>query len=321
MRFTYYLFILFLFLSCAEKPFVPEEAVLARVGEKFITIQDFIRRAEYTIRPDYCRQDNYIHKKIVLNSLIAEKLASLEFEKLNSEFQSKDAEEYFRGRREQAMRQTMYFEEYFEKVSISPEIVQSNLKMASRKVDLQFLNLPDTNVARKVQELDKKGVPFDSIHSAIWGGNAPNKEIGWFDREQEYVHKAVFATNVKKGDLLGPFLTDENTYVLLKINGWTENIPITSFDQNLLWEDIDEKLTESKAKKEYLSCVQKLMSNKKINFNTEIFYQYAEHAADYFFKMDSAKKKMFNKALWNDPEIDNNSFSYINLSRSFQISF
>ena len=123
MRFTNYLFILFLFLSCAEKPFVPEEAVLARVGEKFITIQDFIRRAEYTIRPDYCRQDNYIHKKIVLNSLIAEKLASLEFEKLNSEFQSKDSEEYFRGRREQAMRQTMYFEEYFEKVSISPEIV------------------------------------------------------------------------------------------------------------------------------------------------------------------------------------------------------
>ena len=97
---------------------------------------------------------------------------------------------------------------------------------------------------------------------------------------------------------------------MLKINGWTENIPITSFDQNLLWEDIDEKLTESKAKKEYLSWVQKLMSNKKINFNKEIFYQYAEHAADYFFKMDSAKKKMFNKALWNDPEIDNNSFSY-----------
>ena len=131
MRFTYYLFILFLFFNCAEKPFVPEEAVLARVGKKFITIQDFIRRAEYTIRPDYCRQDNYIHKKIVLNSLIAEKLASLEFEKLNSEFQSKDVEEYFRGRREQAMRQTMYFEEYFEKVSISPEIVQSNLIMAS----------------------------------------------------------------------------------------------------------------------------------------------------------------------------------------------
>ena len=89
MRFTYFLFILFLFLSCA-KTSVPEEVILARVGEKLITIQDFIRRSEYTIRPDYCRQDNYIHKKIVLNSLIAEKLTSLEFEKQNSKFQSKD---------------------------------------------------------------------------------------------------------------------------------------------------------------------------------------------------------------------------------------
>ena len=182
--------------------------------------------------------------------------------------------------------------------------------MASRRVNLQFLNLPDESIAKKVQELDRKGVAFDSIHSAIWGGKAPNKEIGWFDREKEYIHKAVFDTNVKKGDLLGPFLTDENTHVLLKINSWTESVPLTSSDQNLLWKDIDEKLTENKAKKEYLLWVQELMSNKKINFNSEIFYKYAEHAADYFFKMDSAKKQMFNQVLWDDPEIDNNSFSY-----------
>ena len=310
MRFTYFLFILFLVLSCSKKPSAPEEVILARVGEKLITIQDFIRRSEYTIRPDYCRQDNYIHKKVVLNSLIAEKLTSLEFERQNSEFQFKDSEKYFRGRREQAMRQVLYFDEYFSKINISPDKVQNNLKMASRKVNLQFLNLPDKSIARKVQELDKQGVPFDSIHTVIWGGKAPKKEIGWFDREQEYIHKAVFATNVKKGDLLGPFITDENTYVLLKINGWTESVPVTSSDQNLLWKDIEEKLTEDKAKKEYLSWVQELMSNKKINFNSEIFYKYSEHAADYFFKMDSAKKQMFNQVLWDDPEIDNNSFSY-----------
>ena len=58
MRFTYFLFILFLVLSCSKKPSAPEEVILARVGEKLITIQDFIRRSEYTIRPDYCKQDN-----------------------------------------------------------------------------------------------------------------------------------------------------------------------------------------------------------------------------------------------------------------------
>ena len=41
--------------------------------------------------------------------------------------------------------------------------------MASRRVNIQFLNLPDTSIVRKVQELDYQGIPFDSIHSAIWG--------------------------------------------------------------------------------------------------------------------------------------------------------
>ena len=67
MRSIQFLIILFLILSCAENTSVPEEVILARVGDKLITIQDFIRRSEYTIRPDYCRQDNYIHKKIILN--------------------------------------------------------------------------------------------------------------------------------------------------------------------------------------------------------------------------------------------------------------
>jgi len=58
--------------------------ILAVVGDRIITSQDFIRRAEYSIRPLYCRQSNYIHKKIILNSLIAEKLFAIEAEKVQS---------------------------------------------------------------------------------------------------------------------------------------------------------------------------------------------------------------------------------------------
>ena len=72
MRYAYRIAFLFtFFFSCTqnnEQHQISEEVVLARVGHEVITIQDFIRRAEYAIRPDYCRQDNYIHKKIVLNS-------------------------------------------------------------------------------------------------------------------------------------------------------------------------------------------------------------------------------------------------------------
>ena len=71
----------FCFIGCSVQPKIPEEQILARIGSSIITTQDFIRRAEYTLRPAYCRQANYVHKKIVLNSLIAEKLTAMEFDK------------------------------------------------------------------------------------------------------------------------------------------------------------------------------------------------------------------------------------------------
>ena len=108
---------LFIFLfSCAKQDLeyskIPEDVVVARIGPEVITIQDFIRRSEYTIRPKYCRQDNYIHKKIILNSLIGEKLTSIEQEKQNIEISAENLDTYFKGRREQAMRQMFYAKEF-----------------------------------------------------------------------------------------------------------------------------------------------------------------------------------------------------------------
>ena len=85
MRHLFCILLTFFLTNCLDKQktTVDNSLVLAKVGSKHITIQDFIRRAEYTIRPKYCRGANYIHKKIILNSLIAEKMLSLEIEKNN----------------------------------------------------------------------------------------------------------------------------------------------------------------------------------------------------------------------------------------------
>ena len=48
--------------------------ILVEINDRVITKNDFIIRSEYTIRPSYCKSNNQIHKKIILNSLIAEKL-------------------------------------------------------------------------------------------------------------------------------------------------------------------------------------------------------------------------------------------------------
>ncbi len=141
-----HLIIIFGLFSCSSR--VPENDldILAKVGDRIITKQDFIRRAEYSIRPLYCRQANYINKKIILNSLIAEKLFALEAEKTkvdlldNSLFQS-----FVLGRSEQAMRQLHYYDEYYKQVELDSTAVLNAYKLAGRTVDITFINLPDLN--------------------------------------------------------------------------------------------------------------------------------------------------------------------------------
>lgn len=316
MRYAYRIAFLFtFFFSCAqnnEQHQISDEVVLARIGPEVITIQDFIRRAEYAIRPDFCRQDNYIHKKIVLNSLIGEKLTALEQVKYAIETEEDDLDSYFKGRKEQAMRQLFYAKEFYSKVTIPDQEASEAFKLAGRRVKLKFLNLPDMEIVNKIKQLDSSGISLDSIYQVLWSGEAPSKEMTWFDRENQELHDAVFNQNIKKGQMLGPFRTDDDTFMLLKITGWTDKIEITESDRELLWRDVQERLKEKKSKKEYLSWVSGLMQGKEMNLNSDVFYDYAEKASEYFFKMDSIKKNMLNQALWDDIEFDTNSFNVDN---------
>ena len=159
----------FCFIRCTVETAGSELNVLAKVGSRTITLQDFIRRAEYSIRPLYCRQANYIHKKIILNSLIAEKLLALEAEKAKidlldySFFQS-----FIRGRSEQAMRQLHYYEKFYKQVELDSAAVLNAYKLAGRTVDITFLNFPDLNSANTIKNLAMEGMSLDSAYAMIY---------------------------------------------------------------------------------------------------------------------------------------------------------
>ena len=75
------------------------------VGDKVITKKDFLRRSEYAIRPSYCKSNGDIDKKIILNSLIAEKLFAIENSKnimIDNEISN-----FINGIKEQTMRKVM----------------------------------------------------------------------------------------------------------------------------------------------------------------------------------------------------------------------
>ena len=80
------------------------DQIIARVGDKVITAQDSIERAEYTPRPLYCRGNSSTDKRIILNSLIGEKLFSMEMKK----DVPIEIDKYLTGRRNQKMREVLF---------------------------------------------------------------------------------------------------------------------------------------------------------------------------------------------------------------------
>ena len=115
------------------------------------------------------------------------------------------------------MRQLFYTKEFYSKVTIPDQEANEAFELAGRRVKLKFLNLPDMEIVNKIKQLDSSGVSLDSIYQVLWSGEAPSKEMTWFDRENQEFHDAVFSQNIKKGQMLGPFRTDDNTFMLLKL--------------------------------------------------------------------------------------------------------
>ena len=103
------LILLLAFIACSKDSSsnISSVDILAKVGDKIITLDDYYNRAEYTIRPLYCKGNLYIHKKIILNNLIAEKLLSLDSEMNDYKINSKALESFIKGRKEQAMRKML----------------------------------------------------------------------------------------------------------------------------------------------------------------------------------------------------------------------
>ena len=135
--------IIFMAVNCSA-PHADKETLLVRVGEKTISKNEFIRRAEYTIRPAYCRRDNYIHRKIILNSLIAEKLLALEAGENLPILENKRFQAYMRGRKEQAMRQLLYHDAFYQRTKVASRDTRERMDLVSRRYSIEYVSLEDS---------------------------------------------------------------------------------------------------------------------------------------------------------------------------------
>lgn len=289
-------------ISCSsrKKSAVKNEKILAIAAGRKITVDEFIRRAEYTIRPDYCSQDNYIHKKIVLNSLIAEKLFSAEAGRENRLERNENFQDYLKGRREQAMRQLFYTSDFYYKVKLKKQETLNKYNLSRRKYRIAYYTIKDEFVLKDVEKKFQQGKDFNEIFFENGGiGDIPAREVSMKDGEHEVIIDALFTAPLKKGEVFGPLEIEENYNIFIKILGLRETVLITENQKEQRLKDIKELLRKFKANKEYYNFVGNVMKNKKMEFNPDIFYKLAELVVPYYMKSDKQKEEAFNRKFWN----------------------
>lgn len=290
-------------ISCRQEQNPDSTAIIvAKVGDKIITKADFIRRAEYTLRPNYCKSDSYIHRKIVLNSLIAEKLLALEAGDSNGLSQSGEFQLYIQGRKEQAMRQYHYYREAVSKVALTPEEVQKVANSVGRTYRVAYFSIKNDSLAGIINnELQRNAFTFEQIYKSIGGkGRIPEREISWENYEHETILNALYSEQLQVNQVLGPLKIDANNFIVLKVQKWIDRPPISEAQLQQRLSDVKEYLISQKAWASYRNYVAQLMRGKRVEFNKPVFAKLLEVVGPVYMASAAEKEAAFNQNFWHN---------------------
>ena len=143
---------------------------------------------------------------------------------------------------------------------------------------------------------------LSEIYDGIWSGEVPSKEINFFDKEPDVIHRQLFRDQIEKGQIIGPFANDDGSYLIMKVIEWKDEFTITEKEQKIRWNDTRDMVKEKMAKKEYLSYIEEIMAGHTIVFNPDVFDQYAYEASKVYLNDVEIKKQAISKARWEDIE-------------------
>lgn len=300
------LFALFVFgvlhlVACSprDEPPPQQETLVVRVGDRTISVNEFIRRAEYTIRPVYCRGDYPVHKKIILNSLIAEKLFALEEGDDSPILRHEEMQLYLQGRKEQAMRQWFYYKEAYEPVKLDTGEVRRVYRVAGRKYRIGYYSFSDSARAGEIAARLRDGsMAFEDLLRVADSLESVPERIVEFDKpEHDRVHEALYSRPLQKGEIVGPLHIDDK-HLVIKVLGWTESLALTDQQIRRRWQDVSERLKSRYAEQRYLHIVADLMRGKRVEFAPQTFRRLVAVVAPSYIRTHEMKKQAFNEHFW-----------------------
>lgn len=264
--------------------------VIARVGDRTITRDEFIQRAEYTPRPPYCRGISGLDRKIILNSLLAEKMLALEAGGSSPLAQNPRYQRFIQGRTEQAMRQVLVHEEGISQVVLDTAEVHRIFRNAGRTYRVEFITLATDSAARVASTLLRGAGGFERVGKELARlDSIPVHEVSWSAAEMPAARMAIFAGTVRSGDIIGPIAAGEEGHLVMRVKGWTDRVAVTDADVRDRQTNIEDVLRIDRAEDVYAGFIAKVMHGRKMEFDRPVFEQLANILGAFYFGVNREK--------------------------------
>jgi hypothetical protein len=298
-------------VTLLDLPPVDTSKILARIDGKTILVDEFIRRAEYTVRPQYAKGNGGIEKKIILNSLLAEKMLSLEAGKENEFMKNESFQRMLQGRKEQLMRNVMYYAEGTSKAQLDTVMIRREYEVAGRTYRVEYFTIPNDSIAAAVKHiLDTSATSFAGIYYAMTGRDSlPQREVKWMSRESKEVRNVLFRDRPAVNQVVGPVHVNDDSYLFIRVKGWTDQVAATEKQISDRWNDVSEELTQEQVDEHYDNYVMRLMQGKTLQLEPQAFKKFVEIVAPNYLVTKKEKNEIvldsvYKRQAQENPESD-----------------
>ena len=224
--------IITLFFTCTKKTELQDESdkILVQIADRTITVSDFIKRSEFTLRPFYCRGNTEKDKRIILNSLIAEKLLALEADDSPEPVHNNIFKAYIKGRKEQLMRDKLFEIEATSKIKLDDVEIESAISKTGMEYEVEYINL-DLSQAEFVQkEINERPDSIQSLFDAV--GVSQIHTVRYLDNDLSPISQALFTNALPPGHIVAPLQLDPERYIFMRIKNYTNRPTVSGSEMN-----------------------------------------------------------------------------------------
>tara|TARA_Y100001970_G_scaffold88177_1_gene111360 strand:+ start:10919 stop:12331 length:1413 start_codon:yes stop_codon:yes gene_type:complete len=260
------------------------QKVIAQVGNQFITVEDFIKRSEYTPRPLFCNGNSNLEKRIILNNLIGEKLFSMEYNQTIPQ----NIQNYLDGRKNQKMREILFDEITRYEIDEKNKYSHWN-NLASIEYDISYITISDLNVVDNINRKVLDGLSLEDIYIGSTNtGDIPTKNnLNLFTVDNRALRENLFSSEWDSGDILGPIDTDDNMFMFLQINKKRKKINLNPNSKVQLQEEVASLINTHIKEKKYTNFVKDIMDGMEFELNGDVYIEFSNIVKTWYASMQS----------------------------------